>query len=369
MIKVNVSKFKAALGVACIAAAKRPVMPILSTVLIEAKPGTAHITLSCSDLDHRIMVPCEALTDKAMAVCVPAHFLSQCVGSLAADDMLLSHRNNQAVIVSGSTTFKLHATGPDEFPQLGESFKADGASVKFSHAQVRSALASVSPAASDDESKFVLRSVFANTHKGEASFVSTDGKRLHVFSNGVKIDVLKALLSVSVAEHLKALLSDSTEKYVTLYIGEARVVAEVDSEFGQISYAGKLIAGNYVNWQQVLPKTETFMTFSRDELAGAVRRASLQSSEKDNSVKFTVDGALMEVSASSPDSGDFSESLTGEGTESFSGKFVFLRHEFVLDALAACEGEKVQFYIGGDNSPTLIQCDAFKAVIMPIRKS
>jgi DNA polymerase-3 subunit beta len=131
----------------------------------------------------------------------------------------------------------------------------------------------------------------------------------------------------------------------------------------------KLIEGTYPNFKQVIPaQSEERIPVEREALLTALRRVSLLTSEKSNSVKVSLAKNRLDINAVTPEVGEARESLPVK----YSGKelSIAFNPEFMMDPLRHVDSDEIYLEVTDDLSPGVIKCDTpFLYVIMPMRMS
>ena len=104
----------------------------------------------------------------------------------------------------------------------------------------------------------------------------------------------------------------------------------------------------------------------RESLLETVRRVSLLSSEKSNSVKLVLTEGNLDITANSPDIGEAKESMP----VNYSGDemAIAFNPDFLMAPLRNLEDEEVQLDLIDEMSPGVIRASgSFLYVLMPMR--
>jgi len=194
------------------------------------------------------------------------------------------------------------------------------------------------------------------------STVATDGRRLALVENATgdfAVDTDMILPSKTV----NALMSTLTDEGdVTIASVSNQVVFTMEG----LTIYSKLIEGTYPNFRHVIPKDSTFaIPVKREDMLAVLKRVSLLTSERSNSVKLTFSKNSMIASASTPDIGEAKESVPVK----FDGPelSVAFNPEFLMDPLRKLDCEEVTLNVTDDVSPCVVKAQGFTYVIMPMR--
>src|SRR6266481_915732 len=138
-------------------------------------------------------------------------------------------------------------------------------------------------------------------------------------------------------------------------------------ELNRTLLVSKLIEGNYPNYRQVIPsEAKERITLERETFLTAVRRVSILTSEKSNSVKLIFSKSNIDIVANTPEVGEAKESLPVmyNGRE-FSIAF---NPEFLMAPLRNLSEEEIYLDLIDEMSPGVIKiAGPFLCVLMPMR--
>ena len=339
----------------------RTTLPILSNVLLEAADGK--IRLTTTDLDVGVSGTVAAEIEKDGATTLPARRLAQIIRELPADEVEISvDGSNVAAIKCGPSFFKIIGLGQEEFPPLPDF---DGAKeFNISQSLLKDALKKTSYAISNDETRYVLNGIFTSFKESKLTLVATDGRRLAMVENELEFPAsheTEVIIPTKAVQELSRLLTDDGE--VKLALSDSQVRFELNNSI----LVSKLIEGNYPNYRQVIPaETTERVTVNREAFLETVRRVSLLSSDKSNSVKLVFAPNQIDIIANSPDIGEARESVTvGYEGKEFAIAF---NPEFLQAPLKNLDTEDVYLDLIDEMSPGVVRIDSnFLYVIMPMR--
>jgi DNA polymerase-3 subunit beta len=339
----------------------RTTLPILSNVLLVAKNG--RLTFTTTDLDVGITGSVEARIDKEGATTLPAKRLVNIVRELPASEVEISvDAKNVASIQSGPSFFKIIGLGQDDFPPLPDF---EGAKeFRMPQPLLRDGLKKTSYAISTDETRYVLNGIYTSFREGKLTLVATDGRRLAMVENDLDFPAsheTDVIVPTKAVQELQRLLGDNGEVLIRLSD------SQISFSIGDHLLISKLIEGNYPNYRQVIPGDSTErVELPRESVFDTVRRVSLLSSDKSNSVKLVFGSNTVEVTANSPDVGEARETMEVQ----YGGKpmQIAFNPEFLMAPLRNLESETVYLDLIDEMSPGVIRIDgSFLYVIMPMR--
>jgi len=345
----------------------RTTLPILSNVLLRAEGS--HLEITATDLDVTVACKVEAKVTKPGATTLPVKKLFGIVRELNGEIELESDEKNVASIKSGSSYFKIHGLGADEFPPLTK-FK-DDKKVIVSQETVRAMLKKTSFAVSTDESRYVLNGIYISLKEGKMTFVATDGRRLALVDEEVDLSEKSAgefIVPAKAVNELTRLLQEKGNVEIKFGENQASFFLQNEGTFSVLLIT-KLIEGNYPNYRQVIPgEAKERISLGREEFQQALRRAEIMTSEKANSVKLAFGKNNLTITANSPEVGEARETMA----INYKGKelAIAFNPRYLIDPLGALTEDEVFIELIDELSPGVVKINGpFLYVVMPMRLS
>jgi DNA polymerase III subunit beta len=153
----------------------RPVLPILSGMLLEASAGSA--TLSCFDYEVSARIQVDAEVAEPGTALVPGRLLAEITRSLPPLPVEIDHEQEDVTVTCGPASFTLVTLPVKEYPRLPElpwlAGTADGG-------VLATAIGQVAPAASRDDTLPVITWVNVEIDDDTIRLVATDRYRLAI---------------------------------------------------------------------------------------------------------------------------------------------------------------------------------------------
>lgn len=339
----------------------RTTLPILSNVLLEARDG--RVALTTTDLDVGMTSSIEANVTKDGATTLPAKKLVNIIRELPASEVEVSVDGKNITSIScGPSFFKIIGLSHEDFPPL--SGFDESHEYRMPQNMLRDGLKKTAFAISTDETRYVLNGIFASFREGKMTLVATDGRRLAMVENDLEFPASQEtdiIIPTKAVHELQRVLSDKGEVKVQL------TASQISFQIGENLLISKLIEGNYPNYRQVIPgEAQERIELPRDAMLDTVRRVSLLSSDKSQSVKLAFTENMVEVSANSPDVGEAKETL--EIQYSAKPMQIAFNPEFMKDPLHHLVEDTIYLDLIDEMSPGVIRLEnAFLYVIMPMR--
>ena len=339
----------------------RTTLPILSNVLLQASGNEVHLTTT--DLDVGVRGSFEAQVEKEGATTLPARRLFNIVRELPSSEVEVSvDAKNHASIRSGPSFFKIIGLGEAEFPPLPDF--SGSKEFKIPQVVLRDGLKKTAYAISNDETRYVLNGIFTSFRDGKMTLVATDGRRLAMVDADLEFPAsheTDVIIPTKAVQELQRLLGEVGEVIVKLSD------SQISFTIGDSLLCSKLIEGNYPNYRQVIPgDSNERVVIGREALLETVRRVSLLSSEKSNSVKLVFSENRIEVTANSPDVGEAQESMDviyqGPPMQ------IAFNPEFLQAPLRYLDSADVYLDLIDEMSPGVLRIEGtFLYVLMPMR--
>ena len=334
---------------------------VLGNVLMEASEGK--LVLTTTDLEIRTTTEVEATVEVGGRTTLPAKKLLALVGKFIDPEVMIeTDERHHAVIVCGTSKFKLLGIDPADFPE-----PADITPVRelvFKGADIKRMLTQIIYAASLDDSRQVLHGVLVSLKEHMVAMVATDGKRLALvekapeeFSGGEG----NSIVPLRAAGELRKLAE--AEENVSLAFSEKQAIFQC----GSTTVTTKLIDGNYPNYRQVIPAN--FATSLQVPAIPFLQKIELVSqvlAATSNYITLCFENNQLKIQAESTEVGEGSAiqdiDYTGERIDTS------FNPAFLLDPLRCSEVEEVTIKINDGFSPVAIQGgEGFLYIIMPMR--
>lgn len=348
--------------------ATRTTLPVLSNVLLRAQED--RLELTATDLDITISTSVPAGVKRAGGTTLPAKKFFGIIRELGPQDIELeTDDKNHTTIQSGSSYYKIHGLGADEFP--AEQPMAESRTITLPQEKFKGLLKKTSFAISTDETRFVLNGILLSLKEHNVTMVATDGRRLALAYEEVDVPATsqgECIVPTKAINELNRLLGAKGD--IEVRIGANKVSLALTAEgTNPVTIVSKLIEGNYPNYKQVIPgETKERVTLNREEFHAALRRAELMTSEKSHSVKLTFRKNALEITANTPDVGEARESIA----VNYKGPDMAIAFNpgYLLDPLKALTEDEVYLELIDDLSPGIVKTNTpFLYVIMPMRMS
>lgn len=326
---------------------------------------------SDSDLSIRCVIEKEKNNQQIIeieeigSIVINEKIICEIIRKVESEMVEISVIDNLAKIKSDKSIFSVNCIPAIDYPSIAFNDIANGQTFSMDALELKNLFDQTLFATSDKESRPVLTGLNFKCNSNILEVVGTDTYRLTK-----KVIHLQDNLEFNVTIPKNAL--DNVNKIVEngqtvkINVSEKKVSFDV----GDCIINTRVISGTYPDTSRLIP-TEFSQTLniSTKELVGAVDRASILLTEKNNVVKLNMDVEEVFVSSKSMEVGYVVEKLNeysyeGEKlTISFSAKFL-------LDAIKALSSEEISLQFTGDMKPIIIKSKTnpdLTELILPVR--
>jgi DNA polymerase-3 subunit beta len=365
---------KRGLAVVGHAVAGKSTLPVLSNILLSTDEG--RLKLAATNLEIGITCWIGAKIEEEGAITVPAKLLTDYVGGLPNDKLLLAaDMRTQVLNVQCGREFKANMKGieSEEFPII-PTVSDRTPTVAFPPDMLREAIDQVAFAAATDDTRPVLAGVLMRLKGTTATFAAADGFRLSVRT---------ITLPEPIAEPMDVIVPARALLELGRIIGdvEGNVEVTVTPSGGQVLFhteqmdlVSRLIEGKFPDFERIIPQGHATRTvLDTQELAKAVKLASYFATASANIVKLTMESGgnlgpgKLTISANAAEVGDNQSSL--DGMVNGEGGQIALNVKFLTEALNALKTPQVAFETQTPQSPGVfrpIGAEGYIHIVMPM---
>jgi len=359
------------------AVSNKNTLPILNGIMLEALEGQpGKLVLRGTDLELAMECLIDAEVEQAGKIVPPGRYLQELVRHLPEGPITLASEGTEELhLCYEQSEISIRCFDPEEFPALptAEGDLKGQISIPIFRRMVKQ----VSIAAATDEVRPLFTGILIELKQAELVMVASDTHRLALAVGGWQGE----------GEGKIILPSRTMQEIARLAVGDEGII-EITASRNQayfklenITFASRVISGQYPDYHQVLPAAELYnchAVIKRDKLVEALERASLLSRDtargKANIVCLNWRGEGLLLTAEAPDVGriheDLPAMLTGEEIEaSYNARYL-------LDALKVMDEERVAFHLTGATTPGIILPDGveqsespYTYLVLPVRVS
>lgn len=356
-VTLNAGELKRCLRTVADAVAGRGPKPVLSNVRL----GDG--LLAATNLEVRIET---AIDYQGEPMLLPHGRMVAILGTASGDEVTLTANGTSCVVECGRGRWTLPLEDAAEFP----TWEPEGLAsvVRIPSDEFARAVHSVLPATDNESSRYALGAMLVSVDGDAASFVATDGRRLHLaeVSHDQAVDKSETLVPASVARTLYRLAAADDDS-----VQLERSTTVVRAEIGGTTVTARQVEGRFPRWRDVLPKDgPTASTVERGALESATASAAIVTSEQSKGVTYAWTREGLHLTAKSSENGE--SSVTCELVECGHACSVMIDPAYVLEWSRNLPPEAeptISVQAKDKASAVVLRNDCYTGVIMPLDPS
>ncbi len=346
-------------------ASRRNTLPILSNVLIRAEDG--NIECAVTDLEVGIKIKVVGTIKEGGSVTVPAKKLTDIVRELPENKTIymVTTTNDRIEITCGNGAYKIIGLSDEDFPQLPS---ADGEGTKIDGETLRSVIHKTAFAASKEEVRYLVNSLYFNLFEDKTEVVAADVPMLaiaHFEPLKTYEDVTGFIVPLKAIKEIERIFANSPEVKISLL--KNQILFSDDNA----TLMARLVEGDYLKYQAIIPESSKGRAVvSKELILHATRRVALLSDPKFFSISVEIAPEQIRISAKTPELGEAYETLPVQsGTGSTQ---VNLDARVIADVFAHIETESLVLEFSGEFTPFVVKPvgdDGHICIIMSLHRS
>ncbi len=345
---VNKESITRSLQLVCGIVARRPTLPVLSHVLLNA--GDSQLKMTTTDMELEMVTACEATISKKGSIAVPARKIFDICRTLPemAEISLTLTKTGKATVTSGTSRFTLNTLPGDDFPDAeGEDYTSE---INIAESALKSLIDETSFAMGKDDARYYLNGMLMAAEDNKLLAVATDGHRMALATTKT-ITTTKEKSNIimprkAIVELGRLLTEDDS---VTMAWGDKSVRVIMNG----VRITSRLIDGQFPDYERVIPAGgDLCLKATREALRSGLMRAAILASEGTPSVCFSIDkGTLRATTTSDGEQADIDIDIdyAGEHLE------IAFNNTYLLDVLGTMPADKVQMTFTNNTSSVLIE--------------
>lgn len=363
-----------ALSTACLnvqrATSTKTSLPSAEGIFINATPDG--LSLTGYDLEIGISTSVFAKIEETGSVVLNARILCEILRKLPGDTVSIEcDSRNLAVIRSGEIKYEIMGFSGDDYPELPtvqDSFSIEiGADVLNS--MIRQTIFSVSVPVPTSSQKIIYTGIKVEIGNGEIKLIAIDGFRMAIRRepinyNGKDISFIVPGKTFSELIRLSG-ESGGEENIISICTGVHHIVFKVNGYY----VISRLLEGEFLNYKATIPTSSTMnVSVDTKKFIDSIERTALIITDKTQSlVRCVFDTGFIRVSCSTnlgTADDKLAADIDGDRTE------IGFNNRYLLDALKACETDRIILKLNGPASPILItptEGDSFNFLVLPVR--
>jgi DNA polymerase-3 subunit beta len=343
-------------------AERESLLAALQSVLLSADQGKLSVT--ATDLEVELVATATIKSGVDGRLTVAGRKLLDICRSLPDEVTLtFTQDGDKLTVKAGRSRFVLATLPATDFPVIDELAQQQGLTI--AQADLRRLLDKTHFSMAQQDVRYYLNGMLLETDGKMLRTVATDGHRLALCemdlpAKGAGQQVIVPRKGVL---ELQRLLGSEGDVQIT--IGSNHIRAQI----GDVRFTSKLIDGRFPEYGRVIPSAPAkAVVADRETLRAALQRTAILANEKYRGIRLALKKNSMTLQAHNPEQEEAEEqvevSYKGDELE------VGFNVGYLLDALAAVDGNEVEIGVTDGNSSCLVRAPgatSARYVVMPMR--
>ena len=248
---------------------------------VRLQVGNGSVKATATDLNTWLSANAMCQANEEGVVVVSGKELTEISRLLPEEDVSLETKNNQLVIKSNGSRFKLSLVNENDYPKEKPLPGSNG--IHIPRAEFQSALSSVSIVTDKNTYSTVLSGALFDFKKDKLTLVGTDGRRM-----------AKVNISGEFDEEQKLVVPGEIAKYVRKMEGNAIQVL-VDTTMigftsGNLTVVSRLLEGDYPPYESVIPEdNDKLLTIDRQKLIQGLKQVEVFAQKSNEVANLKID--------------------------------------------------------------------------------
>ncbi len=353
-----------ALAMASAVVPSRSPVPVHMCVKLEAVDGTLTLKATDAEIGLDLHLPSVEISSEGEAL-LPAEKFSQIARAMDDATVKVSLDRHAATIQGAHSTFKIYGHDPAEFPGTADTTQA-APDFQVPAGQLRRMIARTVFSVATDNSRYAISGVLIERKARRLRMVGTDGRRMALVKGdcAAPAEGDSAFIVPAKAMNVLNRLLDDPEAAVRVSRDRNRVVFEIGDSATLVT---SLVEGTFPPFEDVIPKEhDREATFDSAELAAAIKRAALLTSEESRAIKFSFDGTTLTLKSHATDMGEAEIVVQATAYKGDKIEIGFMP-AFLTDVLRIVESPEVTLEMKASSKPCVLRVGAdFLYVVMPV---
>ncbi|SDB34824.1 DNA polymerase III subunit beta [Eubacterium oxidoreducens] len=330
----------------------RTSMAILECILIDASAG--QITLTANNMELGITTIIDGDIEERGIIALDAKIFSDIVSKFQENESEVTIETDSSfktIITCENAKYTIIGKSGEDFSYLPDIEKND--SIEISQYTLKEVIhQTIFSIADQSESNKIMTGELFEIQENNLKVVSMDGHRISIRNIELKESYTpkKVVVPGKTLQEIAKILTDDTEKMVTIYFSRNHIVFEFD----QTTVVSRLIEGEYFKIEKMLSHDyETKVIINKRQLLGAINRATPLVKEGDKKpIIMDINQENMELKINS-----FVGNMKEDIEIKKEGKDIMIgfNHKFFIDALRVIEDEEVSLYMVNPKAPCFIK--------------
>ena len=364
--KVTATEMNYGMGMAVRALSSHTAKQAYDGVFVETVPEGVQLTCTDGKITIKTLVP--AMVEEDGCALIPAKLLYELLRKSEGEMVIyVDAQTLKATVTAMGSKTNIVCMDAVEFPEIAEV--TGDFITKLPQKEFASAISKIIFAIAADEVRQILTGCLMEVYREEVRFVCLDGFRLAMQKVYVNHEVPRdmecraAIIPGTIINEISRMVSD-VEDSITIACSATHMMADI----GRTTVFSPLIAGEYINYKQILPSTwTTAIKLDRSMLNNAIERAAVIAREGNNLLKLHMDMSGMTISANT-ERGSAEENVAAE----FDGAplSIAFSARYLQDVLRNVDTQELAMRFNTNVSPCVVgpvKGNQYTYLVLPVR--
>lgn len=371
-------------------AARTPRLQLTCVKLVATKSGSAgELTLSATDAEIALKLTLSQVDVKEPGeALIPADKIRQIVSAEENEGTLTLETERETMhIKGGDAHFRVFGYPAADFPPIPDFAEVVAGSTATPKAKaviyhpagsLGELVARTLFATARENTRFAYSGVLLKRDGKRLEFVATDGRRLalaraNIAGSEKDAKAVSCIVPTKALSMLQKLIGEADEQ-IAVAITDNQILFSMgtspkDANVGRAVLVSNLVEGAFPPYEDAIPRDQDKkVTFDRDVLSSAVRRAAVLTNEESRGVRLAFKGKAksLELSSRAPEMGEAEIKVDLAGYDGDDIEIGF-NPAFITDALKVINDPQVIMELKASSKPALIKSGQdFLYVVMPV---
>lgn len=371
-------------------AARTPRLQLTCVKLVATKSGSAgELTLSATDAEIALKLTLSQVDVKEPGeALIPADKIRQIVSAEENEGTLTLETERETMhIKGGDAHFRVFGYPAADFPPIPDFAEVVAGSTGTPKAKaviyhpagsLGELVARTLFATARENTRFAYSGVLLKRDGKRLEFVATDGRRLalaraNIAGSEKDAKAVSCIVPTKALSMLQKLIGEADEQ-IAVAITDNQILFSMgtspkDANVGRAVLVSNLVEGAFPPYEDAIPRDQDKkVTFDRDVLSSAVRRAAVLTNEESRGVRLSFKGKdkSLELSSRAPEMGEAEIKVDLAGYDGEDIEIGF-NPAFITDALKVITDPQVIMELKASSKPALIKSGQdFLYVVMPV---
>lgn len=364
-IKITANELNKALSILMKAIQPKPAQIFYEGLFIETIDEGIILTTTNGQMTIKTRVNAEVQQDGSCLV--PARLFSELLRRLDGEIELAAKDKVMTISAQGMSSTDIVCLEAASFPQIDDIY--DGFSVTVKHNEFIDAISKTKFALSLEISQMILTGCFLQVFSEEMRVVCLDGFRLAMQKIYMHSDIpdnkdcVSCIIPGEVIKELSGITNEN-DGSIKLTFNDTNFMAE----FENTKIYSPLIVGEYIDYEQILPKSwTTEIKIDRDRLMQAIERARIIAREGNNLLRLNIAEDSLSISANTEKANSLEKiPIIINGKE----LLIAFNSRYLFDVVNNIEDNEFTMRFNTNVSPCVVspvKSNKFTYLVLPVR--